>query len=615
MAGHRVLISGTSGLALTYVLRQLKKRAVPAPQCCKAEKHFLQAVQDSPLASDLSFLPPELAMIKALQSPREVLVRCWREAFERLADEGFPDIDSENNATATDTGKDIVLAAHMCYYHQQTREFVSLINLDVLKDRFVPKMIVTLVDDVEHIFARLRQKGHMLSHYDYHGFGGFVQACKNLSQLVHWRASELAFAETFARCIGCDHYVLALKHPVDTLGGLLFDHERPRAYLSHPITEPRRSLKAGDRETFDAFCEELELAAARLRAHVTLFEPTAIDEFRFESLELPTPEEGKRDTVYLPSLSVRWPIPAPGEDLAWCPVSDENPVDLYEYFTAQQLDDFRAAKTVVAKARAPVANPANPEEVAKAETRLAALVELGNATHLVGSLVGDIGRAVTARDLKLVQQSDHLVVVRPLFHRRASGGVREEIRQHCQLMAARGDNRGGIWVFTSQSDEEEWSREQLAPWLHRDRLEHQGVSQAAIREAVAEIPVSAGSLASDSASLLEDLRARIGDLLDALVQCVRQEFGVELVPRRADPADDRPLKRTAEVQRAGALQKLAEDLLETLTPPYLEWPLRFGQALDISIPVSIYWGNPWPRPQDLVVACRAMRDWNRRRSQ
>lgn len=604
MGGHRVVISGTSGLAMTHVLRELKRRTMPAPRCCKAGKHFLQSVEKTGLASGLMGLAPERAMIHALQLPREILLRCWHTAFEKLADEGFPDLNGDTAEQGCNDRENIVLAAHACYYHQQSRAFVSLIDPDLLKKRFQPELVVTLVDDVENTFTRLRGKGHMFSYYDYGGFRCYAQACKSVAQLVHWRASEIAFADTLARALGCRHYVLAVKHPVETLRGLLFDPGRPRVYLSHPISEPRRKLADGDQVGFDKFCAQLECTAAQLRTKATLFEPTTIDEFRFHKFKVHSPNGTKPETVYVPALTPRWPMPCGGENLLWSSVPDENPVDPTGYFTGDRLAEF---ETRAKSSGAPrVETRPNTDSSHEGESHFAETVEVEHATHLVAALVGEIGRSVTARDLKLVEQSDHLAVVRPHFNGHASGGVQAEIDQHCKLIAGKGRKRGGIWVFTSQIDEETWRRGQVAYWLHRKYLKRLGASEDEARLAVTEMQLGLKTLGKDPASLMAELQDQMAALLGALNKVVLDKCGKGLVSVQSDSADDRPLTDSLEVSGVADWKSLTEDLLDFLTPRYLGTPSQYEKNLDVPIPVTIYWGAPWPRAQDIVDFGRAL---------
>ena len=597
MAGRRILLTGTSGLGVTHVLKQLKHHSTEPLRCCKAEKHFLAHVEKTHFVEYWSSDPATEAMIRALALPQEILLACWHEAFKELADAGFPHLDDTPNPETEPGDADIVLAAHMCFYHQQSREFVPLVDTNLLADQFKPDVIVTLVDDVEHMFKRLREPRQMYANHDYEGFGGVAQACRDLSHLVHWRASEIAFAKTFARFFRCDHFLLAVKHPVGTLAALLFQRDRPRAYVSHAISEPRRRLAAGDCATFKEFCALLERVSADLRARVVLFEPTAIDEFRFRHFVVKDSQGETSEPIPLPATTERWPLLAGGNGLLWSEVKDDNPVDPKGHFKAKQLDEFETAKKTLGKMDPRASRKTRPEK--KAESVLRGLVAVENATHVVGSLVGEIGRSVTSRDLKLVEQADHLIVVRPLFNGNSSGGVEKEIRQHCRLSARKSGSRGGIWVFTAADDEIQWRRGQLANWLHRNQFQSiKEVKESEVRDAINSSEINVAVSATNPSELKRELTKQVDGWLDGLQKLALATWSVNIVPQTRG-AGDYPLKPTTAVAALDTRAELKQQLLRNVTPTYLlEWEW-FKEKLDHEVPLAIYWGDPWPRPQDL----------------
>jgi hypothetical protein len=600
MSFRRVLLTGTSGLGLGDVLERLKTRIVPSPVCAKAEEYFLKSVEDTrPLGSSQHLDPPE-AMISALALPREVLVPCWQAAFESLVKATLLGADTESTDQAPNDAP-LVLAAHMCYYHQQTREFAPLVDFELLGRLFQPDVVVTLVDDVEEMFERLRQPGQMYSKYDYRGSAGLALRCAHLAQLIHWRASESAFAEAFARFRRCPHYVLAGKHPMDTLVKLLSDPGRPTVYLSHPISGPRRQLNKGNRGAFDEFAGALEQVASSLRRHITVFEPTTIDEFRFRSFELAGAPDCKSGTVFVPELGERWPLPNHGEDLVLGSVntSDPKPFDaslLAEYETARRRDPRGSTRSgvrgLLSRIRAAFTRP--PDWFR----------ELDIASVLVGALVGEIGRAVTARDLKLVGQCKHLVVVRPLFNGRSSGGVGEEIRAYCTLHSAgkRLTAHGGIWFLTCGEDEDAWRRDQVEFWLVQDKKKGTRYTDEEAKRLLDSVNTSSGPLGTDLHTFLTGLEGLASRVFKELERAAAEVAVPAIVPASQD-AGFQPLHDTAEVSAAETKQGLVASLLEALTPPYLEWPIRFGEGLDKAIPVTICWGSGWLTTPQVEALC------------
>lgn len=605
MAGRRILLTGTSGIGMSHVLEQLREVAPKNTRFCKAEKHFLEHVEKTGLVENWRRDPATEAMIRALALPQQILLSCWRAAFLELAQASFPDLNDTPQAAAADGP--VVLAAHMCFFHQQSREFVPLVDTRLLIDKFEPDLIVTLIDDVEHMFTRLRRPAQMYAEHVYAGFGGVARACQDLSQLVHWRASEFAFAKTFARNFELDHFLLAVKHPARTLAALLFQPNQPRVYLSHAISEPRRLLAAGKSETWDAFCEGLERASAALRSRLTLFEPTAIDEFRFRSFVVEDAQGEKGEPIFLPATTTRWPLLAGGKGNLWSSIADDNPVDPGGHFTSEQLADFEAAtKTVHKKC------PATPRKAKKhgkqaqeqAQKVLQSLVDVENATHLVESLVWDIGRSVTSRDLKLVEQADHLIVVRPLFNGNSSGGVGAEIRQYCRLWwFKRANGRGGVWVFTAAEDELAWRRNQAAHWLHRDHFkDREDIDWSAVRREIETSEVDFTLSAGTAAEMKDEIDRKAPLWLEQLTKLALEKWSVQLVPR--PPGSDMPLRDPQAVAALEGKAQLGQQLARNMTPTYVsEWEW-FREELDTEVPTTICWGSPWPKAQDIGGLCQ-----------
>lgn len=245
--GKRILITSISGAGPMDAMRKLGEygafRYRRTPKLLRLDKFFCHEAISRKLIPEIARdRSRQFQTIVALQNPKTLLRECYRSAFQRLADEEeFQNSDS-----------DIFLYAHCCFYHQKTREYFTLLDEELLLNTFAPELVITLVDDIENIHERLKQSDEMLdeSGYQYTGLHGIINTCQNLSTLIHWRASEFALAERLALRCGAEHFLVAVKHPLETVAALIYDSTRPRVYLSHPITTPRRMLAAGDESFF-----------------------------------------------------------------------------------------------------------------------------------------------------------------------------------------------------------------------------------------------------------------------------------------------------------------------------------------------------------------------------
>jgi hypothetical protein len=492
----KVLFTGIPGVNLGEHVERLRKfvtestvyrRSVYKP--LKAEEHFVSGVKESNLLPEDYYTllkKPEL-MIQALGLPKPLLRKAWATALQRT-------LDSENPAPQDD----VFLCMHSAFYHQATREFFSPLDAGIIEG-WHPDLVITLIDDIENCFDRLRVYGHMFSHsaYVYTGMKGFNNVLRNMRVLYDWRAIDMLEAERLAAEIGVRHFCVAVKHPIETLASLVFT-SRPVVYLSHPISEPRRRLAGGDRKGFDEFTAQLGETCSRLRRGVTLIEPTTIDEFRLLRIKAPSREATDASVdLYLPRHNERWPCPP---DPLWIKPGDEaeQPLDLGGCFAEETLNAFK-------KFRVDAAGGSLPVE----------FIPMEIADNLLSVLIGDITSQIDARDHKLVEQSDGLVVLRPVYKGNSSNGVEEEIKYHCQLCAIGEVRKAGLWIYTHRDDEfdylrKEWLVGYLSEGLKNGTIEASGdeaVDEKAIRE-LAESLTFTASRAELASQVLQEMTAR-----------------------------------------------------------------------------------------------------------
>lgn len=137
--------------------------------------------------------------------------------------------------------------------------------------RFRTTHIVTLIDDIYEVQARIRRKNAERG-TDYR---------ISLRELAWWRAQEIGMGSWLARNLPAspverggqpqpvEHYVVAAKHPIEMAWKLLFEPQVPRVYASFPITSTR-----------DSEDSRMEIDEVRCKLHSlhTVFDPLTIDE-------------------------------------------------------------------------------------------------------------------------------------------------------------------------------------------------------------------------------------------------------------------------------------------------------------------------------------------------
>ena len=538
----RVLFTGIVGMELKGHLRKLTKFVRESTsygrsaQVLKAEKYFLPILRkEKPFFPDsFDLLPKNRQMIYALGLPKPLLRQSWSTAVDKLLQE-------DQDAKMDDT----FLCAHIVFHHQWTREFFSPVDVTLIA-AWKPEFIVTLVDDTENCLDRLRQEGHMFSSmtYSYAGMDGFSNSLDHMRLLFDWRAAEILAAERLAADIEVSHFCIATKHPLETVLSLLHERARPIGYISHPISEPRRNLAAGEHALFAEFVVELRETCSRLRRGITLIEPTTIDEFR---LRRTTYEEaGAERVAHLPHHTERWPVP---ENSMWVAPTkiEENPLDPDGFFGAELLDQFAEAKARFAEAEAKGEDfEWTPE-----------FIRLDTVASLLKVLVGHMTEQIDARDHKLVEQSDGLIVLRPVYLGNPSQGVEEEVKYHCQLCLSGASRELGLWIYTHRDDEfaylcKKWIVSYLERRLSARELRGTGdddADMATIRKIACSLPYS-----EDRAELAKELLCELGQ---QDIQLVGEYSG--------KPLESKPERESVESQ----IRFIQE--LNLAKPPYMDW--------------------------------------------
>lgn len=317
-----------------------------------------------------------------LEEPKPILRDLWEQTLGRLKE--------ELNSLEQGGARYALVPIHLVWYHQRLREYISVLNPNKLRARLEPHVIsqvLCLIDDIHDIYARLRQPGKL-----YHRRLALEpdkarrgHAILRHLRILDWRAREILAGEAIADALDVRFTVLATKHHPSVAFHVLT--EATQVYLSHPIREIR-SMESSKATRMQEKARDLKnfiwTLQSRLATRFAFFQPTSIDEYRLE-LSSPKvalarrffPHQRYSDSLFS-SQGCR------GDDVFY--------------------DDLRA-----------------DEEWVPTEVESAVSAELG---HTIQSFIEN---QVTARDLRLVAQSNFLVVFRPRFNGSLSSGVKEEI--------------------------------------------------------------------------------------------------------------------------------------------------------------------------------------------
>lgn len=349
----------------------------------------LSELARGPLAAAFTDLADSPTLYDILLLPKPSLSALWLEAFEQCLDE---------SVRLREAGKDVIMTFHAIWYHHRNREYFSAVNFERLgREDAASEAVVTLIDDIFDVLVRLSVEGGVFAPLHFPSL--LVDRTEKLLRILDWRAHEQLLSEKIAEVTSDgSHFLLAVKHPFQTLRQLLAEPSSTRIYLSHPISLPRAMLSSVDGEV-EAKTEiaAIQGMAAQLRDCAIVFEPTAIDEYRFKSFKGNT----------LPLLESRWPKAASDDALLCSPVDTTN--------------EFGSELSAVAQ------KALGGDE--------AALQELHEAGPLLDILSDGISRHINLRDHKLVDQSDFLVAYRPYYKGRSASGVAEELTYYAALKA------------------------------------------------------------------------------------------------------------------------------------------------------------------------------------
>ena len=233
-----------------------------------------------------------------------------------------------------------------------------------------------------------------------------------------------------------------------TFERLLNSHGKT-VYLAHPISEIRRMLRAGGerRASAEIIMDDISEIASLLRREVILFEPTTIDELRFEY-------QGTLDQqpVMVPFLRDRWDMPSRAiEDLIFVsPEAFTPPFGAFWEGSGNEVGEALQERHL------------SPDQAQ----------QLKLASPLVRLLYEEIRAQIKARDFTLVEQCDGIAAYRPLLGGHLSGGVKQELIHHSELVQGN-IARATTVIYHPVGDETEWGlsilRSLFDAWITKEQ--------------------------------------------------------------------------------------------------------------------------------------------------
>lgn len=261
-----VIFTGITGVRKRAVITALIARRARALQ---DERKYLAIQQPDPDNSRVQEVikwtdvdrhygrPGETVDVEAILVDGEIsqVRRDWKDACDRAVE-----------SLADDTEViDRYLAVHATYFFRSRPS----IPVDVeCVAQFHPDAVVTLIDDAYSVWWRVKQKDELAQR------GSYLR----LQDVLKWRQFDVWLVEQVVSDLSSflqspvriPHYLLAVKHPVETLYRLLYEPSRLRIYAARPMTDVR-----GREDCLQEIQKEYE---GRLREGFTVIEPGTVDE-------------------------------------------------------------------------------------------------------------------------------------------------------------------------------------------------------------------------------------------------------------------------------------------------------------------------------------------------
>ncbi len=314
--GNVVIVTGMSGVKPKLVLEKLNQYATtgdPLIEIIDFENCLVKAARKD----DVYERSPELKaalqgdepIIAVASLPRRILRRLWLDAQKEIA--------STVERAAKDQ-KDVAILLHAVYFKPDSTEFIPFVDAEHLT-QFEPSCVVHLIDDVYDVYAWLSAPAQVSDSLRLTGnsYRQIQNGIRNLRNVLIWRQAEAGSSAHLASLMGVPLWTVATKHPLGVLRKILKGNPHA-AYVSHPISEPRRQAARGNRKCFEECSSEVSRLADLLSVGLTPWEPTTIDELRIMTVKFRNwkDSESKLEDMYVPRLSQRWPH-RPEREILW----------------------------------------------------------------------------------------------------------------------------------------------------------------------------------------------------------------------------------------------------------------------------------------------------------
>jgi hypothetical protein len=170
--------------------------------------------------------------------------------------------------------KHVFLDIHLSYFrHSQFTPPLLLANLrELVPHDQIPVKVITLIDDIFAIWQNLRKREKE-----------YPETSLRLREILSWRSIEMLQAEAVAMNYinenrDVKNYLVAIRHPTDTLYNLVFAQKPICLYLSFPITNTRNRPECV--EEINDFRRRMQQICFKHKA--VLFDPVTIDELTLE---------------------------------------------------------------------------------------------------------------------------------------------------------------------------------------------------------------------------------------------------------------------------------------------------------------------------------------------
>lgn len=382
---------------------------------------------------------------------RNQIRELWKRGFSAAINRVLEDMASDRTGISEPIS---ILSGHSIYYHPTLPQFYIPIDYHKIFDELVKNShnglivsnVILLVDDVFEMYIELSKAESILSRdtaffdairkkREESGIYGEIDlkawtetkdgypgqndseriVClekdlQQLSEILHWRIQEMTIAEQLAVHLGARFTLFSTKQHIDTL--LKVIQGKPRVYISHPITQPRRNSTRKSRSLKeDPIIEELALLVSGLGEYACI-SPTGIDEFRFASVTRRYGHSFRKRSLRDGSLSDRWPLMGELDDLVF-PSEAEEWIDYGKHLLKLQCNSLE-----------------NQIHVDSAINQIENLIEL----------------QVGIRDHLIVANSDAILIFRQYYQGAKSQGVSREL-DHWKYIVLDDPSKNALYIF------------------------------------------------------------------------------------------------------------------------------------------------------------------------